>query len=100
MNEEQEKFYLALIKTSIKEFDERKITLGKLVSNLESTIETLRNASYKDADTLWDSWGVLEEIYATELSIKRKDPSYSSLTDQEVSGILFSEIEKIKELCI
>ncbi len=100
MNDLEARFYLNLIKGSIEEFQTGKVDLGKLISNLESTIETLKQASYKDADQMWESWGVLEEIYATGLSIRRTDASYSCLTDPDVAETLLAEIVKIRKLCL
>ena len=100
MDESKSKFYLKLIVNCIQEFNTNKIDLAKLVSDLETTIESLHDISYKHASQLWESWCILEMIYASELSRKGEDKNYSFLTDSEVADILFAEIEKIRQFCI
>lgn len=90
------RFYMDLINNSINDFEAKKIDFGRLVWELERTIETVKDKSYKNGKLLWDLWGELEIIYAFGLHDQQEDPTKTFIFDLEE---IKSVTSKIRELC-
>jgi hypothetical protein len=90
---------LLIMQATIEAFRDRKIGIGKLVSDLDALAACLRNADESWKKAFASNWGTLEDIHASLLERKEKkmegrDAETFATALEEIASIILSKISK------